>query len=476
MLLPRPPAPGTEPRFSTGEVISSRVSPKDAESLAASFLQQGVTEADVCALVPHLKSERPARGQGVPSEFSFTTGAYVHGSLVGLRTHASTFPNVMRCLCDLVTRRAPEIEFSSIALFKDLCTPPHRDLNNSSGFSSCLIPCSSFEGGELWIEDEAGSVACPDPAVATTGRLLSLTGPTLFDPHLLRATAPWVGSRVVMAMAAFVIARFELLTASDRSALQSLGFRCPALSTGDKAGLAPPRPLHSNFPVVFEIFSGTARITTALRSFWPHCFGVDSRPSSEARSHTLVADLSSTAGQDLLWHWLRCPYLVGLWIAPPSHQSGPLHPSLRCCRKRCAVAASLARLGPPRTVLSRVADPNGRPSPITTPPSPSSPVLVLVPVALRGICPGGSHRPTLGPLVRSALIRLFLRSAWRVALPRPSRSHRLLSRPLRPSAPALVCSPKHLLMPFWCRNTSKLLSCAAPPFCSTTCLLSPWPD
>ena len=315
MLLPRPPAPGTEPRFSTGEVVSSRISPDNAESLAASFLQQGVTEADVCALVPYLKSERPARGQGMPSEFSFTTGAYVHGSLVGLRTHASTFPNVTRCLCDLVKRRAPEIEFSSIALFKDLCTPPHRDLNNSSGFPSCLVPCSSFEGGELWIEDEEGSVACPDPAVATKGRLLSLTGPTLFDPHLLHATAPWVGSRVVIA--AFVIARFELLTASDRSALQSLGFRCPALSTGDKAGPAPPRPLRSNFPVVFEIFSGSARITTALRSFWPHCFGVDSRPSSEARSHTLVADLSSPAGQDLLWHWLRCPYLVGLWIAPP---------------------------------------------------------------------------------------------------------------------------------------------------------------
>ena len=137
----------------------------------------------------------------------------------------------------MVSRRTTALEFTSVALFQNLCAPPHRDLNNSSGFPSCIFPCSSFRRGECGSKmSQARRRALTQPTIDKTGRLLQLTGATL-------STAPWSGTRVVLA--AFVIARFELLSNAHRLTLQDLCFRRPV---ADPHGRRSPITIPASLP------------------------------------------------------------------------------------------------------------------------------------------------------------------------------------------------------------------------------------
>ena len=101
--------------------------------------------------------------------------------------------------------------------------------------------------------------------------------------------------------------------------------------------------LQSACPVVLEVFCGTARVTQALRQTgWHSAYGVDHMQKPEAQGRVLVADLATKDGQGLLHFWMTCPYLVGVFLAPP-----------------CGTA-SLARLIP-------VVDEWGRPMPSPRP-------------------------------------------------------------------------------------------------------------
>ena len=117
-----------------------------AESVAKALLDLPVTPACLQDLVPLLQSEAPPRGGASPHSFSWSSGAYVQGSLIGLRHHCSSHPLCTKLLCRCVNSILPELEFTSVALFQDIKAPPHVDRNNALGYPNALIACSVFAG------------------------------------------------------------------------------------------------------------------------------------------------------------------------------------------------------------------------------------------------------------------------------------------------------------------------------------------
>ena len=70
-------------------------------------------------------------------------------------------------------------------------------------------------------------------------------------------------------------------------------------------------------PVVIEVFSGSARVTAALRAIgFKSSFGVD-HDVSKAVAAVKQLDLTTHHGQQILLTWLKSPMVVGVFIAPP---------------------------------------------------------------------------------------------------------------------------------------------------------------
>ena len=144
----------------------------------------------------------------------------------------------------------------------------------------------------------------------------------IFDARLRHATMPWVGHRAVLA--GFVIKGYEAISSSDHCALIKLGFNTPDLSTGDLvrhgdlASLERPRFVAPAVPVVFELFSGSGRVTACLRKLGLHAaHGIDHVVVPEAASSPLIADLTTEEGQQLALFWITNPLLSAVFAAPP---------------------------------------------------------------------------------------------------------------------------------------------------------------
>ena len=268
-----------------------------------------LTAEDVFGLVPFLQTESPR----FPGEFSWASGAYVHGGIVGLRHNLSAHPLASQVFARFISSIYPQLEFTSLVILSNTMAPAHQDLNNHAGFPNALIPLNTFSQGGLWIEG-SGDVPCPDGSYpAATGHVLSLREPILFDAHQLHATCPWQGDRCVLA--AFVINDFHKLSSEHRRSLCQAEFQLPQLCTGD---LKPSRCLQSRFPVVLEVFAGTARVTAALRRCgFEGSQGIDHVFVDGAACPVLLADLTTCVGQALALNWLSSPHVVGLFIAPP---------------------------------------------------------------------------------------------------------------------------------------------------------------
>ena len=70
--------------------------------------------------------------------------------------------------------------------------------------------------------------------------------------------------------------------------------------------------------LIVEVFAGTGRVTACLKQLGlQSSFGVDHVRSRQAAAQIVMCDLSTSQGQDLLWSWLRNPFVVGLFLAPP---------------------------------------------------------------------------------------------------------------------------------------------------------------
>ena len=247
----------------------------------------------------------------------------MRGGILGLRGNTLSFPLTTKVLTSYATNRVGDMPFTSVALFSDLEAPLHSDRNNAKGFDNFLIGISEFQGGELWVERHGGAAPAPVPHSHLLGVALPVSGQcVIFDAHLRHATMPWVGHRFVLA--GFVIKGYEAIISSDHCALIKLGFNTPDLSTGDLvrhgdlASLERPRFVAPAVPVVFELFSGSGRVTACLRKLGLHAaHGIDHVVVPEAASSPLIADLTTEEGQQLALFWITNPLLSAVFAAPP---------------------------------------------------------------------------------------------------------------------------------------------------------------
>ena len=66
-----------------------------------------------------------------------------------------------------------------------------------------------------------------------------------------------------------------------------------------------------------EIFSGTAGLTAAVRSFGIQGIGIDSAVNTSCKSPILRLDLTTYHGQEILWNIIKRPTLCGVHLGPP---------------------------------------------------------------------------------------------------------------------------------------------------------------
>ena len=70
-------------------------------------------------------------------------------------------------------------------------------------------------------------------------------------------------------------------------------------------------------PFIIELCAGSARVTACLQQLGLSAsFGVDHVKQKNA-GKVLIADLTTRAGRDLCWTWLKSPNCVGMFAAPP---------------------------------------------------------------------------------------------------------------------------------------------------------------
>ena len=78
-----------------------------------------------------------------------------------------------------------------------------------------------------------------------------------------------------------------------------------------------PTSFMAKDPFIIELCAGSARVTACLQQLgMPASFGVDHIKQKNA-GRVLVADLTTEAGRDLCWTWLKSPNCVGMFAAPP---------------------------------------------------------------------------------------------------------------------------------------------------------------
>ncbi|CAE7253222.1 unnamed protein product [Symbiodinium sp. CCMP2592] len=235
----------------------------------------------------------------------------------------------------LVLQAFPEADFGAVAVFKNLRTPLHVDINNSPGSVNYLIPVSSFTGGEVWQEGQGSVFVRDELGHPLMGSLLPVAdGPCVVDPRRTHCTMPWVGERVLLV--ACKPAHTRALSIAFKQQLQSLGFPSRALGLCaseenllppspplPEASLLPMRPVLPNSdvvwndPLVIELFAGNGRVTACLKQLGLSAAGVDRNPSKSV-SFCLPADLTSARGQKLWKEWLASPRLAGIFATPPA--------------------------------------------------------------------------------------------------------------------------------------------------------------
>ena len=188
-----------------------------AESLALACLRAGRCDNDDLArLSSLLPGEVPARSSGlVQDERSFTTGAYCHGPMIGLRSNSKIFKYSTRLLTTCARLLFKDLHFSTVGLFHNIKTKRHRDRNNLKNSLNGVAPISNFRGGDVRLHQPDGAV---DLQVSE--------GPVLFDASVEHETLDWFGpSRLVLVV--FTVSKVTQLSSIDKSLLVDAGFPLP---------------------------------------------------------------------------------------------------------------------------------------------------------------------------------------------------------------------------------------------------------
>ena len=227
-----------------------------AEALATSLLGRStaVTEADLLRVHALLPREAPSRGGDLGNPgFSFSCGCYGKGGLAGLHRNTLVYPLVTKLLTSHVLKRFPGKCFSAVSIFENVRTPVHKDSRNAH-HDNLVLPLSGFTNGQIWLEDEKGSVPHDTPEGQKLGQLLDVaSGPVTFPAwERYHATCAWTGRRVVLV--AYTTSGLGRLSAEHRDFALSVGFLLPSEAPGNsETSEAPALQVRGDTPFRPEI-------------------------------------------------------------------------------------------------------------------------------------------------------------------------------------------------------------------------------
>ena len=204
-------------------LLECREPTTECEILALrSLRERWLWEEDLLSITEHLPSSTrtfQCPSHGDVWSCSFLTGAFVHGVSAGITNNARRYPMVTTLLTSVLQSIAPTAWFSSAGVSLNLRSAVHRDSNNSSTIPNVLIPASSFEHGELWIEDSTGNHLM----AGHLGRLIPVSRPYItFDPRKRHATSNWIGNRLVLI--GYHVRDADRFSSADQTELRRLGF------------------------------------------------------------------------------------------------------------------------------------------------------------------------------------------------------------------------------------------------------------
>ena len=173
----------------------------------------------VCSFPDAGLSSRPIFSTDIHRPRAFLTGACVHGGSAGLLSNTQHYPWSTRLFCSIARQQAPSMYFTSIAANLNCQSSIHRDSHNHSVLPSAVIPASFFTGGQLWIENVAGSVTVD----GIPGDAIEIRPPYVtFQPRLRHRTLSWTGNRLVIVL--YHVHQAWRLSESSRRLLDSAGF------------------------------------------------------------------------------------------------------------------------------------------------------------------------------------------------------------------------------------------------------------
>ena len=181
--------------------------------------------ADLLCIAQQLPCSRQPRfpqyeSTGELSPVSFTTGACARGPNVGITRNMKDFPRVTQVLAMVIHAIDPEHRFSSCTLSLNVGASAHRDSHNARSSSNLLVPCSVFQGGGMWLQNDRGSVQLEPKG--PFGSVMDVTSPIRFSPLQQHATMPWHGNRLVLV--AFHVRHLSNLPVEDLVDLADCGF------------------------------------------------------------------------------------------------------------------------------------------------------------------------------------------------------------------------------------------------------------
>ena len=151
----------------------------------------------------------------------FTVGAWNFGNMAGVVNNTVTYPWVTRALAGILGTWSEELQFTSCTLSLNTQAALHRDSRNLASSVNLALPCSEFQGGQLFIEDSQGGTLLTSRG--PVGHLVSTNEATAFSPKKLHATLPWEGTRLLLLP--FHIGQFANLKPLDVQLLTNHGFR-----------------------------------------------------------------------------------------------------------------------------------------------------------------------------------------------------------------------------------------------------------
>ena len=225
-----------------------------AESLALGCLRAGKCDShDFIALSNLLPGEAPARsGKPVGDERSFTTGAYCHGPMVGLRHNCKAFKFSTMLLTACARVAFKDLDFTTVGLFKNIKTTRHRDRNNLRNTLNGVVALSTFKGGGVRLHRPDGSEDLQVNA-----------GPITFDASLEHETLEWLdGPRLVLVV--FSVSKISQLDSGAKQYLTEVGFPLPLVVSAQSAASNAPTghttssTTTSSEGLILDVFAGDA--------------------------------------------------------------------------------------------------------------------------------------------------------------------------------------------------------------------------